>query len=122
MKLLPCLNKHQVMKAYVEVEVYLLDSKWRTGSASCPCHFIAGRNTHHVEKAVLSHRAILVALENRNSLSLPRIQPRFLDLSTHTVVIIMNELHLLTQLLLIFILTMSIFKFDRYSIKGNRSN
>ena len=73
--------------------------------------------TSIVQKAVFSHRAILVALENRNSLSLPRIQPRFLDLPARTAVITMNELHLLTQLLLVFILMMSIFKFDRYSVK-----
>jgi hypothetical protein len=29
-KLLLCLNKHHVMKVYVEVEVYHIASKWRT--------------------------------------------------------------------------------------------
>jgi len=113
-KLLPRLNKDHVMKAYVEVEVYHLASKWRTVVWFMPL------SLHCWEKHPSGRKRCFPTVEN--SLSLERIQPRFSDLPAHSLVIIMNELHLLPQLLLIFIFTMSIFKFDRYSVKKNRSS
>jgi hypothetical protein len=121
-KLLPRLNKDYVMKAYVEMEVYHLASKWRTVvrfmllSLHCWEKHPSGRKLCFPTEQFWSLWTV------ENSLSLERIQPRFPDLPAHSLVIIMDELHLLPQLLLIFIFTMSIFKFDRYSIKKNRSN
>jgi hypothetical protein len=81
------------MKAYVEVEVYFLASKWRAVARFMPLSLHCWEKHPSGRKLCFPTKQFWSLWTIENSLSLPKIQPRFLDVLAHSIVIIMTELH-----------------------------